>query len=214
MKKLVLQMQISVDGFVGGPNGEMEWIFKNFDDDTTAWIVDTLWQAGMHIMGRRTFHDMKAYWPRSTEPYAPPMNEIPKVVFCKNGLAAPEKVELTTAFEDASRVRGAEDGQPSSTIPASAASWDEAVVASGDLCQEIARLKQQPGKDILAHGGAGFAQSLVKAGLVDEYHLLVHPVVLGQGLPLFSSLSEPMYLQLASSTRFGGGVVAQIYRPA
>jgi riboflavin biosynthesis pyrimidine reductase len=67
-----------------------------------------------------------------------------------------------------------------------AASWAEAQIANGDLATEIGRLKQQPGKDIVAHGGAGFAQSIARLGLIDEYRLVVHPVALGAGLSLFT----------------------------
>lgn len=81
MSKLVLLMQVSVDGFVAGPNGELDWIFKTMDSGATAWIVERLWKAGVHIMGSHTYQDMAAYWPSSTEPFAAPMNEIPKIVF-------------------------------------------------------------------------------------------------------------------------------------
>src|SRR5690349_11849949 len=77
MRELILKMHISVDGFVGGPNGEVDWVFKGLNADATEWVVRGLWQAGVHIMGRRTFFDMAAYWPYSTEPYAPPMNAVP-----------------------------------------------------------------------------------------------------------------------------------------
>jgi dihydrofolate reductase len=74
-------------------------------------------------------------------------------------------------------------------------------------------LKQKSGKDILAHGGAGFAQSLARLGLIDEYRLLVHPVALGWGLPLFAELPAPMDLKLISTSIFRSGVAAQVYRP-
>jgi dihydrofolate reductase len=92
-------------------------------------------------------------------------------------------------------------------------SWTAARVASGDLADEIARLKQEPGKDILAHGGASFAASLIAHGLVDEFRLLTHPVVLGRGLPIFSKLAKPLSLQLVEVKPFPGGSVAHIYRP-
>ena len=81
IRKLVLQMQFSLDGFVAGENGELDWIFPDFDADSAKWTVEKLWQAGAHLMGSVTYHGMAAYWPCSTEPYAAPMNEIPKVVF-------------------------------------------------------------------------------------------------------------------------------------
>ncbi len=119
-------------------------------------------------MGRATYHDMAEDWPSSTEVFAAPMNQIPKV------------------------------------------DWEGSRVVSGDLVEEISRLRQQSGKDILAHGGASFAQSLSSLGLVDEYRLIVHPVVLGSGLPLFAS---PMDLTLVTTTAFSGGAVAHVYRP-
>lgn len=212
MRKLILKMSVSLDLFVGGPNGEIDWIFKSMDDEVTAWIVDSLWQAGVHIMGSRTYHDMAAYWPTSTEPFAAPMNEIPKIIFSKKGYIEHSSVEsATTDFIDATRANA--NRKILDAKPESATSWDNPLVASGDLEGEIQRLKQEPGGDILAHGGAWFAQSLVKSGLIDEYRLLVHPVALGSGLPLFSSLSSPIDLKLVNTTTFNTGVIAQIYQP-
>jgi dihydrofolate reductase len=216
MRRLILKMQISVDGFVGGPNGESSWILKSLDDGAAAWMLDTLWHAGVHIMGGRTFQDMAAYWPSSPEPFAAPMNEIPKVAFSSRGIAellnpqAPTSRNLIDAW-DAMAEKGL---KPASTLSPGAASWGDTTVASGDLASEIVRLKEQSGKDILAHGGSKFAQSLVKLGLIDEYRLMVHPAALGRGLPLFSALSGPMDLKLISSTPFSAGVMANVYRPA
>jgi dihydrofolate reductase len=82
------------------------------------------------------------------------------------------------------------------------------------MVEEIATLKNQEGKPIIAHGGVSFARSLVALGLVDQFALVVAPVALGKGLPLFSELAAPMPLKLMSSRAFPGGAVAQIYRPA
>lgn len=213
MRKLILKMQISVDGFVGGPNGEVDWVFKSLDQAATDWLVRTLWQAGVHIMGRRTFFDMAAYWPYSAEPYAPPMNEIPKLVFSRHGLDAVRQAELTRAFEDAVRQRAMLGIEAVPAKDAIAKAWADTPVLTGDLTTEINRLKRQPGKDIVAHGGAGFARSLLREGLVDEYQLVVHPVVLGKGLPLFSELPQPIDLKLVGSTIFETGAVAHTYRP-
>ena len=91
-------------------------------------------------------------------------------------------------------------------------SWDNALILTGDLAEEIKKLKAQPGKDIIAHGGASFVQSLVATGLVDEYHLLVHPVVLGNGLPIFSAVSGRIPLTLIEAKTFPAGAVAHSYR--
>jgi len=81
MRKLVLQMQVSIDGFVAGPEGQLDWIFPDFDESYTKWTVEKLSQAGAHVMGRATYEDMAAHWPTSTAPFAAPMNRIPKLVF-------------------------------------------------------------------------------------------------------------------------------------
>jgi dihydrofolate reductase len=180
MRRLILKMHISIDGFVAGMNGESDWIFKTQDAGATEWILDTLRHAGVHIMGRRTFQDMAAYWPSSPGPLAAPMNEIPKMVFSRKGIVASESAGvLTTPLMDAAHAMAAKGLKPLAKPSPNALTWDKAIVAGGDLSTEIARLKQQPGRDILAHGGAKFPQSLTTLGLVDEYRLLVHPVALG-----------------------------------
>jgi dihydrofolate reductase len=205
LKKLILKMSIALDGFVGGADGEIDWLFTTLDEDAKKWIADTIGQAGVHIMGSRTYADMAAYWPSSTDILAAPMNQIPKVVFSRTKDA---KFSVTTkALEDANRDAPVDKAR-------AAASWGQPRIASGDLGQEIKRLKEEPGNDIIAHGGAGFARSLVASGLIDEYQLLVHPVALGRGLALFSDLPKPLLLALVSTTRFAGGAVAHVFRPA
>jgi dihydrofolate reductase len=87
-------------------------------------------------------------------------------------------------------------------------------VASGDLVEEITRLKAQDGKPMFAYGGASFARSLIAHGLVDQFELAIIPTVLGQGLPIFNGLTQPRRLELVSSKAFPKGTVVQVYRPA
>ena len=213
-RKLVLKMSVSLDGFVAGPNGEADWIFRTSGgDDSTAWVLQTLREAGVHIMGRRSYDVMAAFWPYSDMPIAPPMNDIPKVIFSRKGLKDGAPVDLTTPSLVEAKARNAHQHGITPTA-AVLQSWAEPAVASGDLVEEILRLKEQPGHFILAHGGAEFAQSLVASGLVDEYRLAIHPVVLGQGLPLFSGLRSPVDLRLISATSFRSGVMGVVYQPA
>src|SRR5712692_6059203 len=185
MRKVILKMAMSVDGFVNGPNGELEWVFETMDAELTKWIVDSVWQAGVHIMGSVTYSDMAAFWPNPSvqppehRPFAAPMNEIPKVVFSKT-------------LKDAT--------------------WSDTRIARGDLRDEITRLEQQAGKPILAHGGARFAQSLARMDLIDEYVLVTHPVALGGGSPLFADLPRTLDLKLESATPFPSGAFAHVYR--
>jgi dihydrofolate reductase len=200
-RKLVLKMSVSLDGFVCGPNGAADWIFRSSGGmDASAWLLQTLRGAGLHIMGSRSYQDMAAYWPYSRMPIAAPMNEIPKVVFSRTGLAQAK----------------ARNAHPHGVTPTPAVlqSWAEPTVARGDLVEEILRLKDQPGAYILAHGGARFARSLVASSLVDEYRLVIHPVVLGRGQALFSGLASPADLRLVSATPFASGALALVYQPA
>jgi dihydrofolate reductase len=209
-RKLVLKMSVSLDGFVAGPKGEADWVFRTGGDDAIEMVVGTLRNAGVHVMGSRSYYDMAAFWPFSDMPFAAPMNDIPKVIFSRTWLKDPRRAETTRALADA-KAHHQSDVTPTASV---LKSWAEPTVASGDLAEEILRLKAQPGNFILAHGGARFAQSLVASGLVDEYRLSIHPLVLGQGQPLFSGLRSPLDLRLVSSTTFAGGAVAAVYRPA
>ena len=92
------------------------------------------------------------------------------------------------------------------------AGWAGSRIARGDLAEEIAKLKNEPGGDLLAWGGATFAQSLSNLGLVDEYRLILQPVVLGEGLPLFKGLAEPLLLQLVEAHTYATGSALHIYR--
>jgi dihydrofolate reductase len=94
------------------------------------------------------------------------------------------------------------------------ADWPQSSIASGDLAEEINALKREPGKDMIAWGGAAFAQSLSRLRLVDEYRLVVQPVVLGDGLPLFAGLGAPFVLDLIEARAYADGAVLHVYRPA
>ncbi|MET3856941.1 dihydrofolate reductase family protein [Rhizobium sp. OAE497] len=187
MRDLILTMAMSLDGFVCGPNGELDWIF-NGDQEAIAWKVETVSSAGLHIMGSRTFKSMVGFWPTAAGPFAAPMNEIPKAVFSKQG---------------ASILEAAKTGN-----------WQDAYVASGDLREEVAQLKATGGKPIIAHGGAAFARNLIADDLVDEYRLMVYPIALGSGLPIFSGVTPLRRLELAGSKTFPKGTQAQVYRRA
>src|SRR5947207_1756833 len=172
MRPVVLQMGVTLDGFVHGAQGYEDWGLPPEEDDVVAWKVASLREAGTHIMGRATYEAMAAVWPTTTGVYADVMNEIPKVVF---------SATLTRA------------------------DWAESRIASGDLAEEIDRLKREPGGPILAHGGATFVHALTREGLIDEYRLVIHPVVIGHGTALFSALREPSSSDAVHSTLPGAG---------
>jgi len=188
MRKLIMKMSMSVDGFVGGPNGENDWIFRSSDETSRAWVVGQMWEAGLIIMGRKSFEIMAPYWPTATGPFAESMNEIPKALFTQKGFKG---IDLPN-------------------VPA-AASWAEARVLDGDLAEEIKKLKSEPGKPICAIGGAGFMRNLIATGLIDEYLLVTHPVVLGEGQAIFNGVVQPLDLKLVDVKAFPGGITAHTY---
>jgi len=210
MRKLILKIEMTVDGFVGGKNGEIDWMFASTDDEAANWIVETIGNAGLHIMGRRTFNDMKNWWPYSTEVFAAPMNEIPKAAFSRTGFA---DEGATRAINDAAAENETTQLKKQELIY-KGDSWANARLLTGDLSTEIKKLKLEPGKDIVAHGGAGFVQSLIELDLIDEYHLVIHPVVIGQGLSIFAAAPVPFKLELVNVIPFKGGAVAHIYKRA
>jgi len=183
MRKLVLQMGVSLDGLVARPGGlgAGGWGLPPEDRALKARKLDWFRQTSLHLMGRVTYEEMAGFWPTSDDEYAAPMNDIPKVVFSKT---------LTRA------------------------DWPRSAIVSGDLAEEVTALKRQPGTDMIAWGGAAFAQSLSRLRLVDEYRLVVQPVALGDGLPLFAGLAGPLGLDLIDATAYGDGSVLHIYRPA
>jgi len=178
MRSVVLMMSVSVDGYVAGPRGHAGALPE--PAELTRWKLDRIRRAGTHIMGRVTYEEMAGHWPTSTDDYAAPMNEIPKVVFSK------------TLDE---------------------ATWAGSSIARGDLAGEIATLRRQPGGEIIAWGGANFAQALSRAGLVDEYVLVIQPVAFGGGLPLFADLPDTLRLELSGAKTFDSTAL-HIYEPS
>ncbi len=177
MRRVVLMMSVSIDGFVAGPHGHAGGFPE--PDQLKRWKLDRIRRAGTHIMGRVTYEEMAGHWPTSTDDYAAPMNEIPKVVF-------------------------------SNTLDK--ATWAKSSIARGDLADEIAMLRRQPGGEIIAWGGASFAQSLSRAGLIDEYVLVIHPAAFGSGLPMFRDLPKPLELELLEAQTFDTSTVLHVYK--
>lgn len=181
MRKVIVQMTISLDGFVAPAEGAPDHRRDPEDPELKQIKLDWIRVAGTHAMGRVTYTEMAAYWPSSTDAYAAPMNELPKVVFSKT---------------------------------LERADWPETRIARGDLADEIAALRAEPGGDIIAWGGAAFVQALSRRRLVDEYRVVINPVALGDGRPLFKDLPEPLKLQLVSARTFATGEALHVYVPA
>jgi dihydrofolate reductase len=177
MRRLKLQVQISIDGFVStGPNDEQKWV-------TWAWeeirphVLALADSTDTILIGRKLAIDYIPYWQEVGQRIV----RAKKVVFTKT---------LTTT-----------DG------------WDNTRLATGDLVEEVNKLKKEPGKDIIVYGGSSFVSALIKEGLIDEFHLFINPVVLGHGGPIFDGLSDFKQLRLQHSTVFPSGIVHLHYEP-
>jgi len=201
MRELILKMFMSLDGFVASAGDNPMVPMPPPDPVAKAWNAERAGETSLHVVGSRTFQMWAGYWPTSTDAFSAAMNQIPKAVFSRQGPAILEAA--------ARAVQGKADA-----LQPGAESWTQAYVAGGDLVDEVNRLKAQDGKPMFAYGGASFARSLIAHGLVDQFELAIVPVVLGQGLPIFSELTQQRRLTLVSSKAFPKGTVVQVYRPA
>jgi len=157
MRKLKLQMQVTVDGFVAGPEGQLDWMTFDMDPKLLAFINHLTDTSDAILMGRKMTPGFVQYW-ESVKP------ESPEYDFAKKMIALPKVVFSHTVRQlDGQNVR----------------------VENGDATEAVHRLKGQRGKDIIVYGGASFVSSLIERGLIDELNLFVNPVAIGRGLEIF-----------------------------
>jgi dihydrofolate reductase len=188
MRKLKLQVQMSVDGFISGPNGEMDWLTFDWDDDLKECVTEITTPIDCIILGRKLAQGFIPHWAAVA--------------------ANPDHPEFTAGrkFTETNKVVF--------TRTLGQSEWDNTVLAKGDLVDEISRLKNQEGKDIIAYGGGAFVSALIKHGLIDELNLFVNPVALGTGMPIFKELDGMRRFVLETSRAFSCGIVLLRYRKA
>jgi dihydrofolate reductase len=192
MRSLVLFMHLSLDGFVAGPGGELDWITVN--EEIFDFAEQRTQAATTALYGRVTWQMMEAYWPTAAEGPNPTRHELTHSRWYNQV----EKVVLSRTLQSP---RKGEGPAPRRTR-----------IIGGDLQQEIGRLKSAPGGEIVIFGSPGAAHSLLALGLVDELWLFVNPILLGQGIPLFRPPTRRTGLALVSSHPFASGVVCLHYR--
>jgi dihydrofolate reductase len=185
LRKLIYSTGVSLDGFIAGPDGDIDWSAP--DEELHRFHNEQTRELGVHVLGRRLYETM-VYW--ETADQDPSAGE-PELEFAHIWQALP-KIVVSKTLE---------------TVQGNAR-----LIADG-VVEEVARLKQQPGKD-LAVGGAGLASTFVKRDLVDEYRLFVSPVILGAGTPYFPALDKRINLELVETRTFGSRVVHLRYRRA
>jgi len=184
MRKVIVSMMVTLDGFFAGPNGEIDWHvvdeeFNEYADDLLS-SVDTL------LFGRVTYQLMADYWPSPSATTDDPiiadkMNQLHKIAFSRTL----EKVE-----------------------------WNNSRLVKGNIAEEMAKLKQQPGKDMAIFGSGSIVSTFTQRGLIDEYRIIVNPVVLGNGKPLFKGIHDKLNLKLLKTKTFRSGNVMLCYQPA
>ncbi len=187
MRKLKLQVQMTVDGYIAGPNGEMDFMVWNWDDELNNYVKEITEPVDCIVLGRKLAEGFIPYWATVA--------------------ANPDHPEFTAGkkFTDTTKVVFTK------TLVKS--EWDNTVLAKGDLVDEISKLKNGDGKDIIAYGGATFVSALIKQGLIDEFHLFINPSAIGNGMTIFKELDRKQNLTLVKSTSFGCGIVAFNYEP-
>ncbi|MGH7674501.1 MAG: dihydrofolate reductase family protein [Gemmatimonadales bacterium] len=183
MRKLKLQMQVTADGFVAGPEGQLDWMTPHASDERlNAFINQLIDTSDTILLGRKMTDGFVNYWERvTTQPGSPEyafarkMVDTPKIVFSG-----------TVKHVKGKNIR----------------------VETGDLAQAVSELKRRAGKDILVYGGASFVSSLIEAGLIDELHFFINPVAIGRGMRVFKARAP---LNLTASTAYPSGIVVNSY---
>jgi len=190
MRKIIASTFVTLDGFMVGPNEDISWVMNNFNDEMGVYAGDLMNSMDTILLGRVTYEIMNKFWPAQTEATASgadKMNMTPKIVFSRS-------------------LQKAEWG-----------SWDNIRVVNDHVAEEIAKLKKQPGKDMVIYGSANLVQGFTQLGLIDEYQLLVHPLILGSGKPLFTGMADGrqagLPLKLMQTETYKNGVVVLYYQP-
>ena len=185
MRKLKLQVQITIDGFISGQNGEMDWMCFPWTEDIINYVREITEPVDTIILGRKLAEGFIPHWENVIQDPTNPEYEggikytsTPKIVFTK-------------------------------TIEKSI--WNNTNVANGELIEEITKLKNQSGKDIIAYGGGRFVTSLIIAGLIDEFHLFINPTAIGNGMTIFKGLNKNLNLKLKTAKQFDCGILLICY---
>jgi len=192
--KLTVHTFVSLDGVMQGPGGRDEdrsggfdrggWLVPHFDEDTGRFMTEVFDKADAFLLGRRTYDLFAAFWPKQPA-------DDPVAPFMNE---TPKYVASTTLSEPLE--------------------WRNSTLIKGDVPAELAKLKEQDGKDIMVIGSGELVQTLIANDLVDEFALQIHPLILGNGKRLFREETKPIRLELSGSKTTTTGVLINTYRPA
>lgn len=178
---------MTIDGYMAGPNGEMDWTSFNWDDELNQYVTELTATVDGIVLGRKLAEGFIPHWAAVAADPANPIVEAGKL------FTNIHKVVFTKTLEQST--------------------WDNTVLAKGDLVEEINALKNQTGQDMIAYGGASFVAALINANLVDEFYLFINPTAIGYGKAIFKDLENKHTLQLIDATAFPCGIVVLHYKP-
>jgi dihydrofolate reductase len=184
MRNLFSFNLITLDGFFEGPNQSIDW--HNVDEEFNEFAVQQLGTLGVIVFGRVTYQGMASFWPT---PFA--LESDPVIAEKMNSFS---KIVISRTLDKAE--------------------WNNTRLIKDNVAEEIARLKQQPGKDLAVFGSANLTASLMRMGLIDELRIMINPLVLGRGTPLFRNITDPIKLKLINTRVFGNGNVLLYYQVA
>ncbi|MGW4869625.1 dihydrofolate reductase family protein [Streptomyces chartreusis] len=184
MRRVTYSMNVSLDGYIVGPDGGMDWGAP--DEEVFRFWIEDVRELGFHLLGRRLYEAM-LYWETAEQD---PSLDAPRLEFAALWKALPKVVFSNTL----SAVEG------------------NARLVSGDVAKEIERLRAEPGEGDIAIGGAALAAEVAAAGLIDEYQLMVYPVLLGGGIPFFPQQESQVDLELVETRSYNSRVVYLRYR--
>jgi dihydrofolate reductase len=184
MRKLLVFDMITLDGFFEGPKHSLDW--HNVDAEFNQFAIRQMDEVDTLIFGRATYEGMASYWQSDQA-----KKDDPAIAKRMNQI---EKVVFSWTLDKAN--------------------WNNTRLIKGDAAIEIVNLKRKQGKDMIIFGSARLTNSLLLMGLVDELRLIYNPVVLGEGVPFFKSIEEPMRLKLLRSKVFESGNLLVVYQPA
>lgn len=187
MRKLIVSMNVTLDGFMAGPDCELDWHFGSWNREMAESLSEQLSKADTILLGRVTYTAMAEYWPYKANDSSLPAEDL---LFAKM-MNSYHKVVVSKTL---------------SALP-----WNNSTQIKGNLKQAIAQLKEQPGRDIIIYGSGILVAALMQLNFIDEYILWVHPVILAGGKPLFKRSKDKHKLQLRSARTFSSGVVILDY---
>jgi dihydrofolate reductase len=184
MRKLVVFNQVTLDGYFTDLNGDMSWAHKQ-DPEWNAFVAENATGGGVLVFGRITYDMMASWWPT---PQA--IQSMPVVAEQMNQLP---KVVFSRTLDQAS--------------------WNNTKLVKGNLAAEVRKMKQEPGPDMAIMGSGSIVSQLAQEGLIDEYQIVVNPIVLGKGRTMFDSVTERLTLKRTKTRAFGNGNVLLCYQP-